>query len=220
MKTAMRKIILLISLIGIVMLTGLLMTACGNHTSDRSEPAMNTIQAYDLSEEQHSLMSIVAPDAENAIIEFATDGTYKSVCAGYDYYEKGVLVSKNCAESEMPFAYDGESEKTYGKICSYINDDDVVINILVGNSAAEETDSLGHKSPLSNEDQTAIDMESYAESSLLEPTDIERNKKMYIRAELRDNDDELETSDVVTLMSDKKMLSSSDKCFAFYVIFK
>jgi len=145
---------------------------------------------------------------------------YKSACAGYDYYEKGVLVSKNCAESEMPFAYDGESEKTYGKICSYINDDDVVINILVGNSTVEETDTLGHKSPLSNEDQTASDMESYAESSLLEPTAIERNKKMYIRAELCDNDDDLKTSDIATLMSDKKMLSDSDKCFAFYVIFK
>ena len=48
---------------GLVLFMGFLMTACGNSSSAQNEAAMNTIQSYDLSEEQCELMSVVAPDA-------------------------------------------------------------------------------------------------------------------------------------------------------------
>lgn len=58
-------------------------------------------------------------------------------------------------------------------------------------------------------------------NSILEgPVDIEKNKKIYIYATIGDNDDELEVSDVASLMEDKKLFSSYDKCFVFYAIFK
>ena len=39
-------------------------------------------------------------------------------------------------------------------------------------------------------------------------------------ATIGDNDDDLEVADISTLMEDKKLLSSYDKCFVFYAIFK
>ena len=129
---------------------------------------MNTIQLFVLSEEQHSLISVVDPDAENAIIEVSVDETYESVCVGYDYYENGTLVAKNCTESEMPFTYDDRAQKSARKVCAFINNDDAVISFLAGESDVEETGSLGHRSPPSNEDQTAGDMKSCAESLLLD----------------------------------------------------
>ena len=64
-------------------------------------------------------------------------------------------------------------------------------------------------------------MESYTESVLLEPVAIEKNKKIYIRAEIGDSDEDFEVSgDISSLMSHKKMLASIDKAFVFYAIFK
>ena len=54
---------------GLVLFMGFLMTACGNSSSAQNEAAMNTIQSYDLSEEQYELMSVVAPDALEAITQ-------------------------------------------------------------------------------------------------------------------------------------------------------
>ena len=51
------------------------------------------------------------------------------------------------------------------------------------------------------------------------PVNIEKNKKIYIYATIGDNDDDLEVADISTLMEDKKLLSSYDKCFVFYSIF-
>lgn len=50
--------------------------------------------------------------------------------------------------------------------------------------------------------------------------DIEKNKIIYSYATIGDNDDELEVADISTLMKDKKLLSSYDKAFVFYAIFK
>ena len=210
---------------GLVLFMGFLMTACGNSSSAQNEAAMNTIQSYDLSEEQYELMSVVAPDALEAITQFTVDETYKSVCVGYDYYEKGQLVAKNCAESEIPFSYDFGPQNTYGKIYAYIDnniDEELaVINILGKGSDVDETDSTGSKSPLSNDNQSFNDMESYTESVLLEPVATEKNKKIYIRAEIGDSDEDFEVSgDISSLMSHKKMLASIDKAFVFYAIFK
>ena len=79
---------------------------------------------------------------------------------------------------------------------------------------------LGSKEPLSNEHLTLDDMNTYSECMLESPVNIEKNKKIYIYATIGDNDDDLEVADISTLMEDKKLLSSYDKCFVFYAIFK
>ena len=83
-----------------------------------------------------------------------------------------------------------------------------------------EADGLGSKEPLSNEHLTLDDMNTYSECMLESPVNIEKNKKIYIYATIGDNDDDLEVVDISTLMEDKKLLSSYDKCFVFYAIFK
>ena len=83
-----------------------------------------------------------------------------------------------------------------------------------------EADGLGSKEPLSNEHLTLDDMNTYSECMLESPVNIEKNKKIYIYATIGDNDDDLEVADISTLMEDKKLLSSYDKCFVFYAIFK
>ena len=50
------------------------------------------------------------------------------------------------------------------------------------------------------------------------PVDID--KKIYIYATIGDNDDDLEVADIPTLMENKKLLSSYDKCFVFYATFE
>ena len=82
-----------------------------------------------------------------------------------------------------------------------------------------EANGLGSKEPLSNEDLTLDDVNTNSNCMLEGPVDIEKNKKIYIFATIGDNDDELEVSDISTLMKDKKLLSSYDKCFVFYAIF-
>ena len=65
---------------GLVLFMGFLMTACGNSSSAQNEAAMNTIQSYDLSEEQYELMSVVAPDALEAITQFTGATCCQELC--------------------------------------------------------------------------------------------------------------------------------------------
>ena len=214
-------------IIGLAVSLVFLITACGNDTSGSSsqnEAAMNTIQPYSLSDEDSEMVSLVAPGAEDAITQFAVDETYKGVSVGYDYYEKGKLVKKNKAKSEFMFTYDSGPKDSYGKICTFVDDDDIVINIYgkvygKGGKPAE-ANGLGSKEPLSNEDLTLDDVNTNSNCMLEGPVDIEKNKKIYIFATIGDNDDDLEVADISTLMEDKKLLSSYDKCFVFYAIFK
>ena len=111
---------------GIAVLMGFLMTACGDNSSAQKETAMNTIQPYSLSDEESEMVSVVAPSAEDTITQFAVDETYKGVSVGYDYYEKGELVKKNKAKSEFMFTYDSGPKDSYGKICTFVDDDDIV----------------------------------------------------------------------------------------------
>jgi len=83
-----------------------------------------------------------------------------------------------------------------------------------------EADGLGSKEPFSNEHLTLDDVNTISISMLDGPVDIEKNKKIYIYATIGDNDDDLEVADISTLMEDKELLSSYDKCFVFYAIFK
>ena len=214
-------------IIGLAVSLVFLITACGNDTSGSSsqnEAAMNTIQPYSLSDEDSEMVSLVAPGAEDAITQFAVDETYKRVCVGYDYYEQGELVKKNKVKSEFPFTYDSGPKDSYGKICTFVDNDDIVINIYGKvydkDGKPAEADGLGSKEPLSNEHLTLDDMNTYSECMLESPVDIEKNKKIYIYATIGDNDDDLEVADISTLMEDKKLLSSYDKCFVFYAIFK
>ena len=214
-------------IIGLAVSLVFLITACGNDTSGSSsqnEAAMNTIQPYSLSDEDSEMVSLVAPGAEDAITQFAVDKTYQRVCVGYDYYEQGKLVKENDAKCEFPFTYDSGSKDSYGKICTFIDDDNIVINIYGKaydkSGKPAEADGLGSKEPFSNEHLTLDDVETISISMLDGPVDIEKNKKIYILATIGDNDDDLEVADISTLMKDKKLLSSYDKCFVFYAIFK
>ena len=205
---------------GLVLFMGFLMTACGDSSLVQNEAAMNTIQPYSLSDEDSEMVSLVAPGAEDATV----DETYKRVCVGYDYYEQGELVKKNKVKSEFPFTYDSGPKDSYGKICTFVDNDDIVINIYGKvydkDGKPAEADGLGSKEPLSNEHLTLDDMNTYSECMLESPVNIEKNKKIYIYATIGDNDDDLEVVDISTLMEDKKLLSSYDKCFVFYAIFK
>ena len=99
----MKKAIIIITTLCMAML----MSACADSgVNTDNEAAMNTIQPYYLTDEDSEMVSLVAPGSEDAITQFAVDETYKSVVVGYDYYEKGKLVKKNNAESEMLFSYD------------------------------------------------------------------------------------------------------------------
>lgn len=209
---------------GLVLFVGFLMTACGDSSSVQNEAAMNTIQPYILSDEDSEMVNLVAPGAEDAITQFAVDETYQRVCVGYDYYEQGKLVKENDAKCEFPFTYDSGSKDSYGKICTFVDNDDIVINIYGKvydkDGKPAEADGLGSKEPLSNEHLTLDDMNTYSECMLESPVNIEKNKKIYIYATIGDNDDDLEVVDISTLMEDKKMLSSCDKAFVFYATFK
>jgi hypothetical protein len=203
---------------------GFLMTACGDSSLVQNEAAMNTIQPYSLSDEDSEMVSLVAPSAEDAITQFAVDETYQRVCIGFDYYERGKLVKENDAKCEFPFTYDSGPKDSYGKICTFIDDDNIVINIYGKaydkSGKLAEADGLGSKEPFSNEHLTLDDVNTISISMLDGPVDIEKNKKIYIYATIGDNDDDLEVADISTLMEDKKLLSSYDKCFVFYAIFK
>ena len=83
-----------------------------------------------------------------------------------------------------------------------------------------EADGLGSKEPFSNEHLTLDDVETISISMLDGPVDIEKNKKIYIFATIGDNDNDLEVADISTLMKDKELLSSYDKCFVFYATFE
>ena len=209
---------------GIAVLIGFLMTACGDSSSVQNEAAMNTIQPYSLSDEDSEMVDLVAPGAEDAITQFAVDKTYQRVCVGYDYYEQGKLVKENDAKCEFPFTYDSGSKDSYGKICTFIDDDNIVINIYGKaydkSGKPAEADGLGSKEPFSNEHLTLDDVETISISMLDGPVDIEKNKKIYIFATIGDNDDDLEVADISTLMKDKELLSSYDKCFVFYATFE
>ena len=101
-------------IIGLAVSLVFLITACGNDTSGSSsqnEAAMNTIQPYSLSDEDSEMVSLVAPGAEDAITQFAVDETYKRVCVGYDYYERGKLVEENDAKCEFSFTYSTNTSK-------------------------------------------------------------------------------------------------------------
>ena len=209
---------------GLVLFMGFLMTACGDSSLVQNEAAMNTIQPYSLSDEDSEMVSLVAPGAEDAITQFAVDETYQRVCIGFDYYERGKLVEENDAKCEFPFTYDSGPKDSYGKICTFVDNDDIVVNIYGKvydkDGKPAEADGLGSKEPLSNEHLTLDDMNTYSECMLESPVNIEKNKKIYIYATIGDNDDELKVADISTLMEDNKLLSSYDKCFAFYAIFK
>jgi len=209
---------------GLVLFMGFLMTACGDSSLVQNEAAMNTIQPYSLSDEESEIVNVVAPNAEDTITQFAVDETYKRVSVGYDYYERGQLVKENIVKSEFPFTYDSGPNDSYGKICTFVDDDDIVINIYGKaydkSGKPAEADGLGSKEPFSNEHLTLDDVETISISMLDGPVDIEKNKKIYILATIGDNDDDLEVADISMLMKDKKLLSSYDKCFVFYAIFK
>ena len=120
-------------IIGLAVSLVFLVTACGNDTSGSSsqnKAAMNTIQLYDYSDSESDLMSVVAPDSGNSVVQFAVDDTYKEVFVAYDYYEKGKLVAPKCAGSNMQFSYDAGPSETNGMIYTFIDGDDVVANIL------------------------------------------------------------------------------------------
>ena len=199
----------------------MIISACGDSGINKdNEAAMNTIQPYYLTDEDSEMVSLVAPGSEDAITQFAVDETYKSVIVGFDYYEKGKLVKKNNAESEMLFSYDAGPQETYGKIYTFIDDDDVEINLYGKSGKLTEADGLGSKTPLSNDDLTLDDVNSGSNCMLDGPVNIEKNKKIFIYATIGDNDDELEVGDLSALMEDEELLSSYDKCFVFYAKFK
>ena len=210
-------------IIGLAVSLVFLVTACGNDTSGSSsqnKAAMNTIQLYDYSDSESDLMSVVAPDSGNSVVQFAVDDTYKEVFVAYDYYEKGKLVAPKCAGSNMQFSYDAGPSETNGMIYTFIDGDDVVANILGKGHNLAETNSVGSKSPLSNDDQTLEDMSSRTESILEDPVNIEKNKKIYLWAAIGTNNDEIVVCNNVSTILDDKAFKSYDKCFLFYAIFK
>ena len=211
---------LLIAVITVLM--GFLMTACGDSSSVQNEAAMNTIQPYILSDEDSEMVNLVAPGAEDAITQFAVDETYQRVHVGCDYYEKGKLVKKNNTKCEFRFTYDSGPKDSYGKIYTFIDNDDIVINIngkAYGKSGKQNDKQKDIKESLSDEHLTLDDVNTISISMLDGPVKIEKNKKIYIFATIGDNDDDLKVADISTLMEDKKLLSSYDKCFVFYAIF-
>ena len=219
-RIAMNKKLLII---GLAVSLVFLVTACGNDTSGSSsqnKAAMNTIQLYDYSDRESDLMSVVAPDSGNSVVQFAVDDTYKEVFVAYDYYEKGKLVAPKCADSNMQFSYDAGPSETNGMIYTFIDGDDVVANILGKGHNLAETNSVGSKSPLSNDDQTLEDMSSRTESILEDPVNIEKNKKIYLWAAIGTNDDKMVVCNDVSTILDDKAFKSYDKCFLFYAIFK
>ena len=210
-------------IIGLAVSLVFLVTACGNDTSGSSsqnKAAMNTIQLYDYSDRESDLMSVVAPDSGNSVVQFAVDDTFKEVFVAYDYYEKGKLVAPKCAGSNMQFSYDAGPSETNGMIYTFIDGDDVVANILGKGHNLAETNSVGSKSPLSNDDQTLEDMSSRTESILEDPVNIEKNKKIYLWAAIGTNNDEIVVCNNVSTILDDKTFKSYDKCFVFYAIFK
>ena len=106
----MKKVLIVVTALCMI----LAMCACSGQSSG-SEAATNTIQPYELSDEEYNLVGFVAPDAEKALMQFTVDDTFTSVTAGYDYFENGELVKKGCDESETDLI-DDDSPAPYGKV--------------------------------------------------------------------------------------------------------
>lgn len=198
------------------------MSAC-SVTNSKSEAAMNTVQKYALSDEELELIHLISSESE--IVQYTIDDTFTSVTAGYDYFENGKLAAKNLDQTTSAIEYENGPQTTYGKAYTAIDmnsaEETSVINFSAYNKDNTEEGTCTSNNPLSNYDIKFSDMDTYTESTLDEPVAIEKGKKIYILAEIAcKNKDETEVLSLPDLMNDQKVLSSYDKCIAFYLIFK
>ena len=205
----------------IMVITALFLGACSD-VANNKEIKLNTIQQYVLSEDEDDIATLMtSAQASSSIVQFSVDETYKHVCVGYDYYEKGKLVKKDHGgEVESNFEYEDGPQVTSGKICTMLSKDSIDINVISKNEKIGESSSIGGGTDLADSDITFSDMDSFSSSQLAEAIQIENGKKIPIWAAIADSDDEMQVADLKTLMSDKKMFGSYDKCLVFYARFE
>lgn len=198
------------------------MSACSG-TSSKSEAAMNTVQKYALSDEELELMDLISSGSE--IVQYSIDDSFTSVTAGYDYFENGKLAAKNLDQATSNIEYMDGPQTTYGKVFVSVDSNSdketAAISFSAYNKDNTERDTCTSNNPLSNYDIKFSDMDTFTQSTLDEPVAIEKGKKIYILAEIACKDkDETEVLSLPDLMDDQKVLSSYDKCIAFYLKFK
>lgn len=210
-----------ILLIAILIIAALSLSACSDSAND-GEIKLNTIQRYELSEEEDDIATLMTSvQASSSIVQFAVDETYKHVWVGYDYYEKGKLIKKDHGgEVESNFEYEDGPQVTSGKICTMLSRDSIDINVISKNEDIGESSSIGGGTNLADSDITFSDMDSFSSSQPSEAIPVENGKKIPIWAAIADSDDEMHVADLETIMSDKKMFGSYDKCLVFYARFE
>lgn len=196
-----------------------LLSACAKDDSD-AEADMNTVRSYELSDEENDLVELYTPNETfRSIVQFTVDESYKHVIVGYDYYENGKLIKEDLGEMMTDFSYEDGPQASYGKICTIINDDDKDIKVMVSGSESGETNILGSGSSLTDDECAFGDMSSFTTSELNEDMKIEANRKIPIWAYIGYNDDNLSVPDLNTMMGDKNVFGSYDKCCLFYAKF-
>ena len=214
---AMRKTLIVITLIAFA--TVFLLSACTKGDAD-AEADMNTVRPHELTDEENDLVEMYTPNETfRSIVQFTVDESYKHVIAGYDYYENGKLIKEDVGEMMVDFSYEDGPQISYGKISTIINDDDKDIKVMVSGSESGESNILGSGSSLTNDEFTFGDMSTFTTSELGEDVKIETNRKIPIWAYIGYNDDNLSVPDLNTMMGDKNVFGSYDKCCLFYAKF-
>ena len=205
-----------------LLIAALSLGACSDAANDNNKIKLNTIQLYHLSEDEDEIATLMtSAQASSNIVQFSVDETYKHVWVGYDYYENGKLIEKDHGgEVEANFEYEDGPQVTSGKICTMFNKDNIDINLISKNEKIGEENSINSGDSLAERGITFSDMDSFSSSQPSEAISIENGKNIPIWAAIADSDDGMRVADLETIMADKKMLGSYDKCLVFYARFE
>lgn len=213
-----KKYAIIVAAIAIVTLS-LMLSSCTEGASE-GEAEMNTISPYQLSSEESDLAGLLTShESFNSIVQFAVDESYEHVYVGYDYYEKGKLIKDEGAEMEVNLSDEEEPQTSSGKICAMVTGDRVDINVMAGGSDTDDKNMLGSSASLAESGHSFSDLDSTAMSFLGEAVSVEDSQKIPFWAYIGSDKDTLSVPEVNTLMEDKEIFDSYDKCCVFYAKF-
>ena len=213
-----KKYAIIVAAIAIVTLS-LMLSSCTKDTSE-GEAEMNTISPYQLSSEESDLAGLLTShESFNSIVQFAVDESYEHVYVGYDYYEKGKLIEDEGAEMEVNLSDEEKPQASSGKICTMITGDRVDINVMAGGSETEDKNMSSSSSSLAESGHSFSDLDSTATSSLSETVSVGNGEKIPVWAYIGSDKDTLSVPEVNSLMEDKEIFNSYDKCCVFYAKF-
>lgn len=198
----------------IAMTVGLCACSAG---SEKEEASINTVQNYQMSEEEWDIVNLVDASGEGdfGICQFAIDETYKYITVGYDVYEKGILVKKNNGEMQVPVEYESKPQSTYGRIGVTVRENSISMNVIHAGEDDEEQRSTG--SIVS--ENSLKKYESSSMSELGKPVSVKAGEKIYFSAEIRTTGDDVSFFDIEEMMQDGETMKSYDSCYVFYVRF-